>query len=121
MTDQAQSATTTTGAISSGAKATAEHGKSMIEWPPEPIPHEEAVEALEEESQKQTDFNNDVNKLHTETTKKMIEKFPIPPEHGDFEAADKARKEAMQQYKAELAAKVNPPKPPAPAPEPAKK
>ena len=91
---------TMTRQMSTGEEATATRSRNIVDWPPPLKTHAEHVAELEDEAQKQEDFNNEQNAMQTE----MLEPFrEAILRVGDPSNADDARASAMEQFKASVA------------------
>ena len=81
----------------SGENANATRSRNLVEWPPEPIPHAQAVDALEEERDAQAEFNNDMHEIQTkgaiEFKNRLLDAATIDN--------DKVREEARDAYLAQ--------------------
>lgn len=82
----------------SGEKATASRSRSIIDWPPEPVAHEDAVDALEKKAQDAADYNAEMNRLQTDVAKRVQELVGHPQGEEDDE---KAREDAKEAFLAE--------------------
>lgn len=80
----------------SGQKANDTRDRNIVDWPPEPKPHQEKVEELETEADAQAAYNSEMNELQTEEQKRINEArlaLLTNPEN-----ADEAREVAKEQY-----------------------
>lgn len=80
----------------SGDKANAVRGRNIVDWPPEPKSHDDAVDELEAEAEAQADFNAELNNIQTQQIAEMKDKIGFP--QGDPENADKIREEAKEAF-----------------------
>lgn len=82
-----------------GEEANATRSRNIVDWPPPLKTHAEHVAELEEEAQKQEDFNNEQNAIQTDIQAPFRE---VMLRTGDPLNADEERDKAMEQFKAEI-------------------
>lgn len=70
---------TETRGAGAGENAVETRSRSIIDWPPEKITHEEAVAELERKAQEAADYNAEANRIQTEEAKRVQELFSHPP------------------------------------------
>ena len=80
----------------SGEKANATRSRNIVDWPPQPEAHADAVEKLDAERDAQAFYNDEMNKLQTEQVAALKDKIGFP--QGEPATPEEQRKAAMDAF-----------------------